>query len=104
MRQVRGRFWAEFGACFFLGLALGRGAAAAPGCVETADPEDAGVQVLRGEGGLVVFAEAGAMRSSAAQVGAHPGAIQLDEGALLIASPAAAFAALTRDAVVSGQG
>ena len=76
----------------------------APGCVEAADTDDIEVHVLRCESGLTIFAEARAVRSSAAQVSRHPRTVQLDDGALLIVSLDAAFAALTRDAVVSGQG
>ena len=85
------------------GLA-GSAFAEAPRCAETADPGDAAVEVLRCDGGLVIFAETGAVRSSAAQVSAHRQAIQLDDGALLIVAPAAPFSTLTRDAVAAGQG
>jgi hypothetical protein len=84
----------------------GNGFAATPRCVEAPDPVDAGVRVLRCESGLVIFAETTAIRSSAALMSAHRHAIQLDDGALLVVAPASAapFAALTPDAVASGEG
>jgi hypothetical protein len=86
----------------FLGLMATSSYAGTP-CSEAADPEDAGVSILRC-GAVVVAAEASAVHSPASSMSSHQSTIQLDNGAIAISadSPIAQFSVLTPDAVVSG--
>lgn len=71
-------------------------------CSEAVDREDRAVVILRCDG-VVLAVEATAVRSPLAMMSSHPNAIQLDAGAIAIASSPRAppFAALTPDAVAS---
>ena len=88
-------------ACFFC-LSATASHASTP-CSEAADPEDAGIAILRC-GTVVVAAEATAVHSSASSMSSHQGVIQLDAGAIAVSADSlmAQFSALTPDAVVSG--
>ncbi len=70
-------------------------------CTEAGDPDDPGVVILRCAG-VVIAAEATAVRSPVLAMSAHPHTIQLDAGAIAISSDASApiFTALTPDAVL----
>jgi hypothetical protein len=72
-------------------------------CSEAADPDDAGIVLLRCPG-VVIAAEASAVRSPASLMSAHPRTIQLDDGVIAISAGSSAppFATLTPDAVVIG--
>ncbi len=86
-------------------IALAASALAQTNCSEATDPMDAGVEVIRCADGVVIVAESSALRSSAAQLAAHPGVIQLDAGALVVALTVSGepipFRVLTPDAVIS---
>lgn len=71
---------------------------------EARDAADEAVCVLR-RAGIVIVAEADAVRSPARLMSAHPQTIQLDEGALAVSTGNSdgPFAVLTRDAVYSAQ-
>ena len=84
------------------GLLMTAASHAYASCSEAADPDDAGVVILRCEG-VVIAAEATAVRSPVTLMSSHPHAIQLDAGAIAVSSNASAsrFTALTPDAVAS---
>jgi hypothetical protein len=89
-------------ACCFFAL-TGTASHASTPCSEAADPEDAGISILRC-GAVVVAAEATAVHSPASTISSHQGTIQLDAGAIAVSADSltAQFSVLTPDAVVSG--
>ena len=76
----------------------------AAACSEAPDAEDMGILTLRCAG-VVIAAEAGAVRSPAALMSSHPHVLQLDAGAIAISArrSTAPFVALTPDSVFSAR-